>query len=158
MPLPFAVAAVAALAAGGYHYYKRNEAAQRERQGRAFKLPPCCAPVLSRAHSYGPLAGALGVTISAAKLVGDVNPANTPFLVTADWPAEGQAHADVAIGLQALAATAVLDTVFDHYRQHMREDSDAQRFWAAAYARVKARHGNKTNYESLLDAFEEKVK
>ncbi|MBX3636752.1 MAG: hypothetical protein KF683_15380 [Rubrivivax sp.] len=154
MPLPFAVAAVAALAAGGYHYYKKN--ARSNPVAAAYRLPPCCRPVLERTNHYGTLAGVLGVTVSTAKLLGDANPANAPFLVTTDWPAEGQAHADVADGLHRVLATyGLLDKVFDHYSVHAREDSDAQRFWTAVYKRTAKQHGHKTNYGGALKVLEE---
>lgn len=154
MLLPFAVAAVAALAAGGYHYYKKN--ARSNTVAAAYRLPPCCRPVLAKASHFGTLAGAIGVTVSTAKLVGDANPMNAPFLVTTDWPAEGQGHADVADGLQRVMATyGLLETVFQHYQVHVREDSEAQRFWTAVYKRAMKANKNKTNYGPALEIFEE---
>lgn len=154
MPLPFAIAAVAALAAGGYHYYRKN--VRGTAVASAYRLPACCRPVLEKAGHFGPLAGVLGVTVSSAKVLGDMHPANAPFLVTTDWPAEGQSHADVADGLQRVLATyGLLDTVFDHYNVHAREDSEAQRFWTAVYKRAAKQHGDKTNYGRALEVLRE---
>lgn len=154
MPLPFAVAAVAVLAAGGYHHRKKN--ARSNTVAAAYRLPPCCRPVLANASHFGTLAGALGVTVSTAKILGDAHLANAPFLVTTDWPAEGQAHADVADGLQRVLATyGLLDTVFEHYSVHAREDSEAQRFWIAVYRRTARQHGHKTNHGAALKVLQE---
>jgi hypothetical protein len=154
MPLPFAVAVIAALAAGGYYRYQKN--VRSNTAAAAYRLPPCCRPVLEKAHHYGTLAGVIGVTVSTAKLAGDANPLNAPFLVTTDWPAEGQAHADLADGLHRVLATyGLLDTVFEHYRVHVREDSDAQRFWTAVYRRAMKANRNKANYGRALEIVEE---
>ncbi|WP_332699825.1 hypothetical protein [Bosea sp. (in: a-proteobacteria)] len=153
MVAPLVVGAAFAAAAGLYYKFKTQKDIDKK-AGVTYRLPPCCIKALQETTSSGILCASVGAFVSTASLVQSVDVGKPSMksvektgksgfdaggLLTIDWEKEAELHSDFARGIVFLSSVSMMNFIHDHYLKHLRENSEAEQFWAKLYERKKAR-------------------
>ncbi len=153
MAAPFVVGVAFAAAAGFYYRFKTKKDIEKKSDS-TYRLPPCCIKALQESTSAGILCASVGAFVSTTSFVQSVDvgkpsmksvekTAKSGFdaggLLTIDWEKEAELHSGFVSGIVYLSSISMMNFIHDHYLKHLRENSEAERFWAKLYERKKAR-------------------